>query len=262
MTSPASRRCSHRGDGSALAVDANGRFDLEDGARNTPRRSSRTGSLVRGGRRPARLRAAGRLGRALRRRRSRPARTCSRTRTPETSSVTAACVRTGTTSRSTPPELRPRRVPAGARELGSTAGRRVGASRTAATSSSLHIAAGLQLGGNESYPGVFEPIGGFADGVPVVDGRVRPGEAPGIGIEEKAELYRVCRELLDQQGEPRRRRPRATARSSARSRFRPMKTMRDRRSSSGQASRWPADGRHAGRRSGAPGRRRRRRAGP
>jgi D(-)-tartrate dehydratase len=61
----------------------------------------------------------------------------------------------------------------------------------------LHIAAGLRLGGNESYPGVFEPIGGFADGVPVVDGHVRPGEAPGIGIEEKAELYRVCRELLD-----------------------------------------------------------------
>ena len=61
----------------------------------------------------------------------------------------------------------------------------------------LNIAAGLGLGGNESYPGVFEPFGGFADGVPVVDGRVRPGEAPGIGIEEKAELYRVCRELLD-----------------------------------------------------------------
>jgi L-alanine-DL-glutamate epimerase-like enolase superfamily enzyme len=59
----------------------------------------------------------------------------------------------------------------------------------------LHIAAGLHLGGNESYPGVFAPIGGFADGVPVVDGRVRPGEAYGVGIEEKAELYRVCREL-------------------------------------------------------------------
>ena len=29
----------------------------------------------------------------------------------------------------------------------------------------------------------------------VVDGRVRPGDAPGIGIEAKAELYRVCREL-------------------------------------------------------------------
>jgi L-alanine-DL-glutamate epimerase-like enolase superfamily enzyme len=35
----------------------------------------------------------------------------------------------------------------------------------------------------------------IAAGVPVVDGRVRPGEAYGVGIEEKAELYRVCREL-------------------------------------------------------------------
>jgi L-alanine-DL-glutamate epimerase-like enolase superfamily enzyme len=60
----------------------------------------------------------------------------------------------------------------------------------------LHIAAGLKLGGNESYPGVFAPIGGFADDVPVVAGRVRPGEAPGIGIEEKRELYAACRELL------------------------------------------------------------------
>jgi L-alanine-DL-glutamate epimerase-like enolase superfamily enzyme len=59
----------------------------------------------------------------------------------------------------------------------------------------LHIAAGLGLGGNESYPGVFEPIGGFADGEAVVNGRVRPGEAPGIGVEEKAALYAVAREL-------------------------------------------------------------------
>jgi len=59
----------------------------------------------------------------------------------------------------------------------------------------LHIAAGLGLGGNESYPGVFEPIGGFADGIPVIEGRVRPGDAPGIGIEEKAGLYSIAREL-------------------------------------------------------------------
>jgi L-alanine-DL-glutamate epimerase-like enolase superfamily enzyme len=60
----------------------------------------------------------------------------------------------------------------------------------------LHIAAGLRLGGNESYPGVFAPIGGFADGVAVVDGRVRPGDACGIGIEEKAELFSICRSLV------------------------------------------------------------------
>ncbi len=60
----------------------------------------------------------------------------------------------------------------------------------------LHIAAGLGLGGNESYPGVFQPFGGFADGVPVVDGRVRIPEAPGIGIELKAELFREYQTLL------------------------------------------------------------------
>jgi L-alanine-DL-glutamate epimerase-like enolase superfamily enzyme len=34
---------------------------------------------------------------------------------------------------------------------------------------SLNIAAGLGLGGNESYPGIFQPFGGFADGIPVED---------------------------------------------------------------------------------------------
>jgi L-alanine-DL-glutamate epimerase-like enolase superfamily enzyme len=60
----------------------------------------------------------------------------------------------------------------------------------------LHIAAGLGLGGNESYPGVFKPFGGFADGVPVVDGRVRIPDAPGIGIELKADLFREYEKLL------------------------------------------------------------------
>ncbi len=55
----------------------------------------------------------------------------------------------------------------------------------------LAIAAGLRLGGNESYPGVFAPFGGFADGDAVVDGRVAPCEEPGIGFERKAELMAV-----------------------------------------------------------------------
>jgi L-alanine-DL-glutamate epimerase-like enolase superfamily enzyme len=60
---------------------------------------------------------------------------------------------------------------------------------------SLNMAAGLGLGGNESYPGVFQPFGGFADGIPVEDGYVRLPETPGIGFEEKASLYAVMREL-------------------------------------------------------------------
>jgi L-alanine-DL-glutamate epimerase-like enolase superfamily enzyme len=59
----------------------------------------------------------------------------------------------------------------------------------------LHIAAGLGLGGNESYPGVFRPFGGFADGIPVEGGWVRPPDAPGIGHELKSELYAILREL-------------------------------------------------------------------
>ena len=54
---------------------------------------------------------------------------------------------------------------------------------------SLAIAAGLGLGGNESYPDLFQPYGGFPDGVKVVDGRVTLPELPGIGFEGKADLY-------------------------------------------------------------------------
>jgi hypothetical protein len=56
---------------------------------------------------------------------------------------------------------------------------------------SLNIAAGLGLGGNESYPGIFQPFGGFADGIPIEDGYVRLPSSPGIGFEEKAELFKV-----------------------------------------------------------------------
>lgn len=59
----------------------------------------------------------------------------------------------------------------------------------------LHIAAGLGLGGNESYPGVFRPFGGFADGIPIEAGRVRLPDVPGIGHEQKAELFEVLRTL-------------------------------------------------------------------
>lgn len=58
----------------------------------------------------------------------------------------------------------------------------------------LNIAAGLKLGGNESYPKVFAPFGGFADSTPIESGRVRLPEAPGIGFEDKRELMKVLRE--------------------------------------------------------------------
>ena len=60
---------------------------------------------------------------------------------------------------------------------------------------SLHIAAALKLGGNESYPGEFQPTGGFADDAVVVDSRVGLTETPGIGFEGKAEFYKVLKAL-------------------------------------------------------------------
>jgi L-alanine-DL-glutamate epimerase-like enolase superfamily enzyme len=46
----------------------------------------------------------------------------------------------------------------------------------------LHIAAGLGLGGNESYPDMFQPFAGFADSVAVEDGRVTLPSIAGIGF--------------------------------------------------------------------------------
>jgi len=60
---------------------------------------------------------------------------------------------------------------------------------------SLAIAAGLGLGGNESYPDLFQPYGGFPDGVQVRDSVVTLPELPGIGFEGKADLYAEMRAL-------------------------------------------------------------------
>ncbi|HTK10420.1 MAG TPA: mandelate racemase/muconate lactonizing enzyme family protein [Ktedonobacteraceae bacterium] len=60
---------------------------------------------------------------------------------------------------------------------------------------SLNIAAGLGLGGNESYPDLFQPYGGFPDGVRVEDSYIVMPELPGIGFEGKSDLIRVMREL-------------------------------------------------------------------
>jgi L-alanine-DL-glutamate epimerase-like enolase superfamily enzyme len=62
---------------------------------------------------------------------------------------------------------------------------------------SLNIAAGLGLGGNESYPDLFQPYGGFPDGVEVIDGHITMPELPGIGFEGKSDLIKVMRELAE-----------------------------------------------------------------
>ncbi|HZY18738.1 MAG TPA: mandelate racemase/muconate lactonizing enzyme family protein [Ramlibacter sp.] len=60
---------------------------------------------------------------------------------------------------------------------------------------SLAIAAGLGLGGNESYPDLFQPFGGFPDGVKVEGSHVTLPELPGIGFEGKSDLIREMRSL-------------------------------------------------------------------
>ncbi|CAN5453183.1 hypothetical protein BH24DEI1_BH24DEI1_08120 [soil metagenome] len=64
----------------------------------------------------------------------------------------------------------------------------------------LNIAAGLGLGGNESYPQVFKPFGGFADSTPVENSLVGLPEVAGIGFEAKSELYALLTSLFHGDG--------------------------------------------------------------
>ena len=60
---------------------------------------------------------------------------------------------------------------------------------------SLAIAAGLGLGGNENYPDLFQPYGGFPDSVEVRDGHITMPELPGIGFEGKSNLIAAMHAL-------------------------------------------------------------------
>src|ERR1700761_2035343 len=62
---------------------------------------------------------------------------------------------------------------------------------------SLNIAAGLGLGGNESYPDLFQPYGGFPDSVRGEDSHITMPELPGIGFEGKSDLIREMRALAE-----------------------------------------------------------------
>jgi L-alanine-DL-glutamate epimerase-like enolase superfamily enzyme len=52
----------------------------------------------------------------------------------------------------------------------------------------LHIAVGLGLGGCEAYPGVFQPFGGYPPECALENSSVRPTDAAGFGLEQKPEL--------------------------------------------------------------------------
>lgn len=59
----------------------------------------------------------------------------------------------------------------------------------------LHIAQGLQIGGTEVYPEVFAPLGGFGESVEIENGRASAPEVPGIGWETKPDLMDCFTEL-------------------------------------------------------------------
>src|SRR5262249_38364162 len=57
------------------------------------------------------------------------------------------------------------------------------------------VAAGRGLGGKESYPDLFQPFGGFPDGVKVDNGYITMPDLPGIGFEGKSDLYQHMQAL-------------------------------------------------------------------
>lgn len=59
----------------------------------------------------------------------------------------------------------------------------------------LHAAAGLGLGGCESYPGVFAPFGGYPDACALSGGRIAPTDAPGFGLEQKVGVADLIADL-------------------------------------------------------------------
>lgn len=62
----------------------------------------------------------------------------------------------------------------------------------------LALSAGLQLGGTETYPLVFQPYGGFGDDDTIENGMIQVVNVPGIGVETKAELYnKILKPLLE-----------------------------------------------------------------
>ena len=61
----------------------------------------------------------------------------------------------------------------------------------------LNIAAGLGLGGNESYPDLFQPYGSFPNSVRVEDRHIVMTELPGIDFASKSDLITVMRELAE-----------------------------------------------------------------
>ncbi|MEQ8193180.1 MAG: enolase C-terminal domain-like protein [Rhodospirillales bacterium] len=62
---------------------------------------------------------------------------------------------------------------------------------------SLHVTAGLNLGGTEAYPTIHQPIGGFTDGLEIANGMTAVPDLPGFGYEGKANLAAALSKLTE-----------------------------------------------------------------
>ena len=59
----------------------------------------------------------------------------------------------------------------------------------------LNIVAGLNLGGCEAYPHVFQPFGGYSPDCEIAGGFVSVSDAPGFGLETKPELRPIIERM-------------------------------------------------------------------
>lgn len=60
----------------------------------------------------------------------------------------------------------------------------------------VNLASGLQLGGVEIYPELFQPFGGFPDGSMVQESKLQVNnELAGLGLEGKKELRELIKEM-------------------------------------------------------------------
>ena len=60
----------------------------------------------------------------------------------------------------------------------------------------LHIVCGLNLGGCEAYPNVFQPFGGYSPECRIADGQIEPAQHEGFGLEHKRELQDAIATLI------------------------------------------------------------------
>ena len=183
------------GPGQKLAVDANGRFDLKTAVEYAKALSQYDLFWYEEAGDPLDYALQARTGPALRRIDGRWREPVLDARRTQPHPLRRDAARSRLVAVRLCAELRPRRVSAHTRNAEGNGWSPSRCVPHGGHQMSLAIAAGLGLGGNESYPDLFQPYGGFPDGVRVDNGYVTLPELPGIGFEGKADLYAEMKAL-------------------------------------------------------------------